>query len=267
MVENEAPPTRVGHVRYTGMIFRQLFERISSTYTYLLGCEETGQAMLIDPVLPTWQRDLEVLKELGLTLAYTVETHIHADHITSAKLLAREVGSKIAGPALDALACTDTPIEEGRPFELGSISLNPIHTPGHTDNHMAYAVGERVLTGDALLIDGCGRTDFQNGDASSLYHSVTGKLFTLPDDTLVYPAHDYKNRHVSSIAQEKERNPRLGGGKSEKEFVKIMGDLNLQYPKFIDYAVPGNRDCGVCPESIPEHLQKYCGEMENSPQG
>ncbi|MFW5920648.1 MAG: MBL fold metallo-hydrolase, partial [Polyangiales bacterium] len=150
------------------MIFRQLFEEISSTYTYVLGCEDTGRAMLVDPVLPTWQRDLEVLKELGLELAYTVETHIHADHVTSAKMLQREAGSRIAGPALDGLECTQVPIEEGKPFELGSISLQPLHTPGHTDNHMAYVVGERVLTGDALMIDGCGRTDFQNGDAPTL---------------------------------------------------------------------------------------------------
>lgn len=249
------------------MIFRQLFEEISSTYTYVLGCEETGRAMLVDPVLPTWQRDLEVLKDLGLELAYTVETHIHADHLTSARMLAREAGSRIAGPALDGLECTQAPIEEDKPFELGSISLRPLHTPGHTDNHMAYVVGERVLTGDALMIDGCGRTDFQNGDAPTLYRSVTEKLFTLPDDQLVYPAHDYKGRHVSSIAQEKERNPRLGDGKTLEEFVQIMNDLDLPYPKFIDYAVPGNRQCGECPEDLPAHLEKYCGDMERSPQG
>lgn len=249
------------------MIFRQLFEEISSTYTYLIGSEETGRALLVDPVLPTWQRDLKVLKDLDLTLAYTVETHIHADHVTSAKMLKREAKSRIAGPALDGLECTDVPIDEGKPFELDDIGLQPLHTPGHTDNHMAYVVGDRVLTGDALLIDGCGRTDFQNGDAPTLYRSVTEKLFSLPDDTLVYPAHDYQGRRVSSIAQEKQRNPRLGGDKTVEEFVRIMGELDLPYPKFIDYAVPGNRKCGECPEDLPAHLEKYCGEMARSRQG
>lgn len=249
------------------MIFRQLFESISSTYTYLLGCEETGQAILIDPVLPTWQRDLEEVRKLGLTLAYTVETHIHADHITSARMLQREAGSRIAGSALDGLPCTDVGLEEGVLFRVGSIELNPLHTPGHTDNHLSYLVGDRAFTGDALLIDGCGRTDFQNGDTEALYRSITTKLFTLPDETLVYPAHDYQGRWVSSVAQEKERNPRIGGGKSLSEFSAIMEALNLPYPAFIDHAVPGNRECGICPDDIPEHLRRYCDAMEQSPQG
>ncbi|MFB6261254.1 MAG: MBL fold metallo-hydrolase, partial [Thiohalorhabdaceae bacterium] len=151
------------------MIFRQLFEEISSTYTYLLGDEETGRALLVDPVLPTWQRDLAVINELGLTLTYTVETHIHADHITSAKMLKQETGSRIAGPAMDGLPCTEAGLEPNKPFAMDGIELTPLHTPGHTDNHMAYLAGSMVLTGDALLIDGCGRTDFQNGDARELY--------------------------------------------------------------------------------------------------
>ena len=142
------------------MIFRQLFEPISSTYTYLLGCPDTGQAVLIDPVLPTWERDLAAVRGLGLTLAYTVDTHIHADHITSANKLKQMVGSKIAGSAYDELPCTDMPLEEGKLFTVGSIQLEPLHTPGHTDNHLAYRLGDRVFTGDVLLIDGCGRTDF-----------------------------------------------------------------------------------------------------------
>jgi len=249
------------------MIFRQLFEEISSTYTYLLGSEESGRAILIDPVLPTWQRDLQVINDLGLTLAYTVETHIHADHITSAKMLKQEAGSAIAGPALDGLPCTEAAIEDGTPFAVDDIALTPLHTPGHTDNHLAYVVGGRVLTGDALLIDGCGRTDFQNGDAQALYWSVKEKLFTLPGEQLVYPAHDYHGRHVSSIAQERERNPRLGADKGLEEFVGIMASLDLPYPKFIDHAVPGNRECGECPSDIPAHLAHYCGAMEASIQG
>lgn len=249
------------------MIFRQLFEPLSSTYTYLLGCEESGQAILIDPVISTMERDLAELHQLGLKLAYTVDTHIHADHITAALHLKEAVGSKIAAPAHDRLSCTDVGIEEGKPFQVGGIVLQPLHTPGHTDGHFAYLFGDRIFTGDALLIEGCGRTDFQNGDADALYKSVREKLFTLPDDYLVYPAHDYKDRRVSTIAQEKKRNPRLGGERSLEEFREIMANLNLPYPKFIDYAVPGNRQCGVCPPDVPENLANYCRQMTESPQG
>jgi glyoxylase-like metal-dependent hydrolase (beta-lactamase superfamily II) len=249
------------------MIFRQLFEPVSSTYTYLLGDEQSGRAVLIDPVISTMDRDLAELKRLGLTLAYTLDTHIHADHITAALELKRAVGSRIAAPAYDRLPCTDVGIEEGRPFELDGISLQPLHTPGHTDGHFAYLFDGKVFTGDALLIEGCGRTDFQNGDSDSLYRSVTEKLFALPDETLVYPAHDYQNRFVSSIAQEKARNPRLGKGKTVDEFREIMANLNLPYPKFIDHAVPGNRQCGVCPSNLPQDLEQYCGKMSDSPQG
>ncbi len=249
------------------MIFRQLYEPLSSTYTYLLGCETTGQALLIDPVIASMERDLAELRRLGLTLAYTVDTHIHADHITAALELKQAVGSKIAAPAFDRLPCADVGIEEGTPFQLGGIVLEPLHTPGHTDGHFAYRADDRVFTGDALLIDGCGRTDFQNGDADALYRSVHDKLFVLPGEVLVYPGHDYQNRHVSSIAQEKERNPRLGAGRGLEEFKAIMAGLNLPYPKFIDYAVPGNRQCGVCPPDVPANLARYCQQMSDSPQG
>lgn len=249
------------------MLFRQLLEPVSSTYTYLLACPETGQALLIDPVVNAIDRDLQVLQELGLRLAYTLDTHIHADHITSALELKKRTGSRIAAPAFDRLTCADVGMEEGKPLQIGSVRIDGLHTPGHTDGHFAFVVGERVFTGDALLIDGCGRTDFQNGDAESLYRSVTQKLFALADETLVYPAHDYAGRHVSSIAQEKARNPRLGAGKTLEEFRQIMAALDLPYPKFIDYAVPGNRSCGVCPTDLPQELQKYCGQMAESPQG
>ena len=249
------------------MIFRQLFEPLSSTYSYLLGCEETGQAVLIDPVIVSMDRDLAEIRRLGLQLAYSVDTHIHADHITAALALKNTVGSKIAAPAFDHLPCVDVGIEDSVAFKLGSITLLPLHTPGHTAGHFAYVQGDRLLTGDALLIDGCGRTDFQNGDADALYKSVTEKLFSLPDETLVYPAHDYEGRRVSSIAQEKQRNARLGQQRTLAQFRQTMANLNLPYPKFIDYAVPGNLQCGVCPDHLPEHLEKYCGHMTESQQG
>lgn len=249
------------------MIFRQLFEPVSSTYTYVLGCPDTGEAILVDPVVNSMDRDLQELQGLGLRLAYTLDTHIHADHITAARKLKQEAGSRIAHPAVDRLACVDMQLEEGKPLDLGSIRLEPLFTPGHTDGHHAYRIDGRVFTGDALLIDACGRTDFQNGDAPTLYRSVHEKLFSLPEDTLVYPAHDYQGRRVSNIGQEKTRNPRLGGNKPLAEFVKIMQEMKLAYPKFIDYALPGNRECGVCPSGVPDDLQQYCAQIGASVQG
>lgn len=249
------------------MIFRQLFEPLSSTYTYLLGCAATGQAVLIDPVVNSIERDLAELQRLGLTLAYTLDTHVHADHITAALQLKQRVNSRIAGPAMDGLPCTDVGLVEGVPLQVGSLVLQPLHTPGHTVGHFAYVQADRVFTGDALLIDGCGRTDFQQGDAQALYRSVTEKLFVLPDETLVYPGHDYQGRHVSSIGQEKARNPRLGQQRSLQDFEQIMAALNLPYPKFIDFAVPGNLQCGVCPHDLPEQMKGYCERMTESPQG
>lgn len=248
-------------------VFRQLFEPVSSTYTYLLACSETGQAVLIDPVMPTWQRDLETINRLGLHLAMTIDTHIHADHITSAALLRRETGSRIAMPAAEQLECADLGIEHDVPLTLGGVDLAPLHTPGHTETHFALHAAQRVFTGDALLIDGCGRTDFQGGDARVLYRSVRETLFALPDETLVYPGHDYQGRHVSSIAQERARNPRLGGDRTIEEFVELMSNLNLPYPKFIGHAVPGNRGCGICPSELPDGLREYCPSMADSPQG
>jgi sulfur dioxygenase len=151
------------------MIFRQLFEPLSSTYTYLLGCRTTGQAVLIDPVITSIDRDLAEIRWLGLNLVYSIETHIHADHITAALELKKRVSSKIAAPAFDRRPCTDSGIEEGKPLCIGDVALQPLHTPGHTDGHFAYLCDDRVFTGDALLIEGCGRTDFQNGNAEALF--------------------------------------------------------------------------------------------------
>jgi sulfur dioxygenase len=267
----------LGHVAGTGtdrstaegrpMIFRQLLEPLSSTYTYLLGCEETGLALLIDPVVNSVDRDLAVMQLLGLRLAFTLDTHIHADHITGALQLKQRVGSRIAAAAMERLPCTDVGVVDGMPFHVGSLVLLPMHTPGHTEGHFSYVFADRVFTGDALLIDGCGRTDFQKGSAQALYRSVTEKLFALPDEQLVYPGHDYNGRRVSSIGQEKARNPRLGKGRTLQEFERLMADLNLPYPKFIDHAVPGNRLCGVCPDNLPVLMKAYCERMGESLQG
>jgi glyoxylase-like metal-dependent hydrolase (beta-lactamase superfamily II) len=230
------------------MIFRQLVEPISSTYTYLVACDETREAALIDPVLESVDRDLNLLNELGLTLKYTIETHIHADHVTGAARLRDATGSRAAVPEKSGAAHVDLPVHEGEPISVGKLQLEPLYVPGHTDDHHAFLLrssdGARLFTGDALMIDGCGRTDFQNGDPATLYRSVHDKFFTLPDDTLVYPGHDYQQRFVSSVGQEKARNPRLGGGKTLEEFIAIMNSLNLPRPKKMDIAVPANRECG-----------------------
>jgi len=231
------------------MLFRQLFEPQSSTYTYLVGCADSGEAALIDPVLETAERDLAELAGLGLSLRFTIETHIHADHVTGASALRERTGCRCAVPALSGADRADIAVTEGEPIRVGKLDIHPLHTPGHTDDHHCYFIddgdGGRIFTGDALLIDGCGRTDFQNGDSAALYASVREKIFSLPPDTLVYPGHDYNSRHVSSVAQERERNPRLGGGRTVEEFIAIMAGLNLPPPKKIDIAVPANRRCGA----------------------
>ena len=230
------------------MIFRQLFEPHSSTYTYLIACEATKKAILVDPVYPTWERDLNLIRELGLELAYTVETHVHADHITSALKLRQESGSRIAFPKESAAECPDLVVNHHQAFPFGDLALMPLYTPGHTDDHYAYLIADRVLTGDALLIDGCGRTDFQNGDPADLYESLHNILLTLPDDTLVYPGHDYKGWTVSTIGEEKRTNPRLEPP-TKDAFIELMDNLDLPDPKMMDVAVPANRACGMPDEA------------------
>lgn len=244
------------------MLFRQWQDPDSCTFTYLISCPDTGETVLIDPVLDTAERDLQRLQMMGLKLTYTLDTHVHADHLTGARRLRDLAGSRIAFPAADELACADISIREGQPFRVGRISINPLFTPGHTDHHHAYLIDngtqQMLFTGDALLIDACGRTDFQSGDAATLYRSIQDKFFSLPDDTLVYPCHDYDGRHITTIGQEKTRNPRLGGGKSEAEFISIMDGLDLPYPRKIDFAVPGNQDCGRCPDNVPPEFATPC---------
>ena len=230
------------------MIFRQLFEPDSSTYTYLLGCPESGSAVLVDPVLETAERDLSVVRELGLTLAWTVEIHVHADPVTAAARLRALSGCKVAYPDGEEIAGADARFAV-RPADDRHVTLRPLYTPGHTDNHHCYLAGDRVLTGDALLIGGCGRTDFQGGCPATLYRSVHDKLFSLPDHILVCPGHDYQGRRASSIGAERSGNARLGGGRTPEEFAAIMAALDLPYPKKIDVAVPANRRCGVIPDT------------------
>ena len=250
------------------MIFRQLIERESSTYTYLIGCENTGEAVLLDPVIETYDRDLKAVAALGLNLSFTLDTHIHADHITGACRLRSLTGCKVAYPADDNISCADVEVSEEEPLAVGELTIRALFTPGHTDKHHCYLIEQgghtQVFTGDALLIDGCGRTDFQSGVSATLYKLVREKLFALPEDTLVYPAHDYSGRQVSTILQERTRNPRLNDGISLSEFQRIMAELDLPYPNKIDVAVPANLKCGDCVEEAVGHMHEIGGK---SPQG
>jgi glyoxylase-like metal-dependent hydrolase (beta-lactamase superfamily II) len=227
------------------MIFRQLFDVASSTYTYLVADERSGQAALVDPVREHVERDLKLVAELGLELSFVLETHVHADHVTAAALLRERTGARTVFGVRGA-ACADRHVRHGDVIEVGSIAIEVLDTPGHTDDSVSYLVGGRVLTGDALTIRGAGRTDFQNGNPHTLYRSITQVLFALPDETLVYPGHDYKGQTVSTIGEEKRYNPRVAG-KSEAEFVAIMNGLGLPPPKHIAEAVPANRACGAAP--------------------
>lgn len=227
------------------MIFRQLFEPDTSTYSYLLACERSHRALLIDPVAVEVDTYIELLGTLRLQLIYTLETHVHADHITGAGLLREQIGSKSVVHRDAGAGCADLLVTDGVLLQVGDIEIRVLHTPGHTSGCVSYALPDRVFSGDALLIGGCGRTDFQQGDAGQLYDSINGKLFTLPPDTLVYPGHDYNGNTVSTIRQEMQKNPRLGGGKSREAFITLMNELKLPYPKHIDSALPANMACGV----------------------
>ncbi len=227
------------------MLFRQLFDKDTWTYTYLIADEISKEAALIDPVNTHIDDYLSLLDSLGLTLKFSLETHVHADHITASGLLRQKLGAKTAVSTLCGAETADIQIEDGYIFELGDTEvIKAIATPGHTPGSVSFLWRDRVMTGDSLFIGGCGRTDFQGGSAADLYDSITQRLFTLPDDTLVYPGHDYKGRWVSNIIQEKTTNPRLAG-KTKEEFIEIMNNLNLPKPRLIDEAVPANRYCGL----------------------
>eukprot|EP00490_Sorites_sp_Unknown_P012611 CAMPEP_0114668828 /NCGR_PEP_ID=MMETSP0191-20121206/36938_1 /TAXON_ID=126664 /ORGANISM="Sorites sp." /LENGTH=418 /DNA_ID=CAMNT_0001922841 /DNA_START=33 /DNA_END=1289 /DNA_ORIENTATION=+ len=226
---------------------RQLFDEESSTFTYLVSCGETKEAVLIDPVLEQKDRDLKLIKDLDLTLRYVVNTHCHADHITSGGLIRAELSAVQTMISKASGAAADRHIQHGDTIDFGKLSLEARATPGHTDGCMTFVLKTKgasfAFTGDTLLIRGCGRTDFQQGNARLLHKNVYEQIFSLPGDTYICPGHDYKGRCVSTVEEEKRFNPRLT--KSVDEFVAIMDNLNLPNPKKIDVAVPGNMMCGV----------------------
>ena len=225
------------------MTFRQLFDPDSSTYTYLIADDTTHEAVLIDPVIEQLERDLKLLRENGLVLRCTLETHVHADHVTGALAIKQALGAAAGMQTAVSQDCNaqgyDRLLADGDVILFGREEILVIATPGHTAGSVSYLWHDRLFTGDALLIGGCGRTDFQSGSAEAMYHSITQKLFTLDDQVLVYPGHDYKGRRVSSIGEEKLFNARLAG-KSLQEFVHTMASLGLPPPKRIHEAVPAN---------------------------
>jgi glyoxylase-like metal-dependent hydrolase (beta-lactamase superfamily II) len=226
------------------MLFRQLFDQDTWTYTYLIADFQTQEAALVDPVIEKVERDFQLLKELGLKLKFCLETHVHADHITGTGKLRELTNCEGIVPENAQVSCASRLIKHGDVLQVGNIKIQAIATLGHTDSHMAYLVnGDRVLTGDALFIRGCGRTDFQSGDPGTLYDFVTQNLFTLPDETLVYPGHDYRGQTVSTIGEEKQWNPRFAG-RTRDQFIELMNNLNLPNPKKIMEAVPANEQCG-----------------------
>ena len=228
------------------MIFRQLFDPQSSTFTYLLGDESTREAVLIDPVFEQARRDAALLNELGLELRWTLETHIHADHATAAWLLKQRLGSSIAVGAGTGAEGADRYLEDGDEILLGERALRTLATPGHTSGCVTYVLDDlsRAFTGDCLLVRGTGRTDFQGGDAAAMYRSVRERIFALPDSCLLHPGHDYRGLTVTSVGEEKKFNPRLGGNVALGDFTGHMANLKLAHPKQMDIAVPANLRCG-----------------------
>lgn len=226
------------------MLFKQFFEPDTSTFTYLLACEKTKQAVLIDTVeseVPVYLKELEAQ---GLKLVYTLETHVHADHVTGADTLRQKLGSKSVVHRDAGAMCGDLLVTDGVHIVVGTIDLEVRYTPGHTNGCISFFAGDRIFTGDSLLIGGCGRTDFQQGNSGQLYDSIQNQIFSLPDEVIVYPGHDYNGNTQSTVGEERKNNKRLGGGKSREDFIKIMSELKLAYPKYIDVALPANQACG-----------------------
>jgi sulfur dioxygenase len=228
------------------LIFRQLFDPTSSTYTYLMADGDTRHAVLIDPVFEQARRDGALIEELGLELRAVLDTHVHADHVTGAWAIKQRFGCKIMLSAASGAEGADRYLEDGDTVEFGTRHLTVLSTPGHTDGCITYVLDDRTraFTGDCLLIRGSGRTDFQQGSPEAMYRSVHEKIFCLPADCLLYPAHDYRGLTVTSVAEEREFNPRLGGKLSASDFTGYMNNLGLPHPKQIDVAVPANLKCG-----------------------
>lgn len=229
------------------MIFRQLYDADTSTYTYLIADEASREAVLIDSVREHAARDLQLLEELDLKLRYVLETHVHADHVTGAALLRERTGCRSVVSRRGGAPCADVQVDHGDRVAFGQRYLEVRATPGHTNGCVTYVLDDlsMAFTGDALLIRGCGRTDFQQGDSPLLWRSIHEQIFTLPDECTLYPGHDYKGRTMTSVAEEKRHNPRLGGTRTVEEFVAIMDGLGLPPPKHIAEAVPANQNCGV----------------------
>src|ERR1700726_1970586 len=231
------------------MIFRQLFDSVSGTYSYLLASRRGGEALIIDPVLEKVDRYLQLVRELELKLVKAVDTHLHADHITGLGALRDRIHCVTVMGERSKVDVESMRLAEGDKLTIEGIALDVIYTPGHTADSYSFLLPDRVFTGDTLLIRGTGRTDFQNGDARAQYESIFGRLLKLPEETLVYPAHDYKGDTVSTIGEEKRFNPRLQV-KSVDEYVELMGNLKLSNPKMMDVAVPANLRVGLAQEEI-----------------
>lgn len=221
---------------------RQLFDGESSTYSYLIIDEATRKAALLDPVREKLDRDLKLVAELGLDLTLVLETHVHADHVTSAGELRRRTGAQTVASHRGA-ACVDRPVRHSDTLALGETTIHVLETPGHTDDGLTYRVGADLFTGDTLLVRGCGRSDFQNGDAGALYDAITETLFAFDDATRVWPGHDYKGFTVTTIGEERRYNPRVAGH-TRDAFIALMGALGLPPPKKLAEAVPANLACG-----------------------
>jgi len=231
------------------MIFRQLFDSVSGTYSYLIASRRGGEALIIDPVLEKVDRYLQLVKEMDLKLVKAVDTHIHADHITGLGALRDRTHCITVMGEHAKVDVVSMRVTEGDKLTIEGVSMDVLYTPGHTDDSYSFLMRDRVFTGDTLLIRGTGRTDFQNGSAQAQYESLFGKLLKLPEDTLVYPAHDYKGDTVSTIGEERRYNPRLQV-KSVDEYVDLMSKLNLPNPKMMDVAVPANMRVGLAQDEI-----------------
>jgi sulfur dioxygenase len=224
---------------------RQLFDTESSTYSYLVWDKDSREAALIDPVQDQVNRDISLIRELNLKLKYTLETHVHADHVTGSGTLRQTLNSIVLVHENTRTKCADVQIKGGDFIPLGTGRIHVLYTPGHTEGDVSYLIPGAVFTGDTLLIRDCGRTDFQSGDAGTLYDSIMQQLFTLPDDTLIYPGHDYEGRSFSTVIEEKLHNPRIGNNKSRNDFIEIMNGLKRDPPKRIHEALPSNLRCGT----------------------